>query len=151
MVCTKDVNYANRMIQKLKTRQLFLIPIFTKPIRTETSNFNCNPYEIFRNCTVETGDRLQFPFNFIYDMVLKSMLCLFWLTLLCKSLKLKVSSCSWTNDVLFLAPFKFHATLKFTILLCLFFHSKMGFITIVKMKNASFRIVQFCVLIFYCS
>ena len=72
-------------------------------------------------------------------------------TLLCKSLKLKVSSCSWTNDVLFLAPFKFHATLKFTILLCLFFHSKMGFITIVKMKNASFRIVQFCVLIFYCS
>ena len=48
MVCTKDVNYANRMIQKLQTRHLSHIPIFTKSIRTETSNFNCNPYEITR-------------------------------------------------------------------------------------------------------
>ena len=130
--------------RKLQMTHLFLITKFTKPIRTETSNFKCNTIP----CRTYS---IVVLYKICYYMLLKSMLHLFWLTLLCKSLKLKVSSCSWTNDVLFLAPFKFHATLKFTILLCLFFHSKMGFITIVKMKNASFRIVQFCVLIFYCS
>ena len=68
MVCTKDVNYANRMIQKITNSALVQYCYIYQINLYRTSNVNCNPYEITR---ARNRRFLAFPHSFYIRYVIE--------------------------------------------------------------------------------